>query len=98
MKAGYQTLAMALVSSALSGGCAVYGPPATYTEVRYYESAPVVYVRPAPVYVYPSPVYVRPAPVYVYPAPAYTAPPVWFGLNFQYHGGRTHKGGRRHFR
>jgi hypothetical protein len=91
MKTPLKTLAVALALSGSLGGCAVYSPPPTYSEVRYYDRAPV-YVEPAPTYVYP-------APVIVQPAPFYAAPPVWFGLNFHYRGGGGHGwGGRRHYR
>jgi hypothetical protein len=51
--------------------------------------------QPAPVYgqgPYPQPVY--PQQVYVEPAPVYVAPPLWFGFNFGYWGGRH--GGHHH--
>jgi hypothetical protein len=85
-----KALTVALVLSASLSGCAVYGPPPTYGDVRYYEPAPV-YGGPAPVYAYPAPVIVQPAPYYV-------VPPVWFGLNLNYSSGRRHGWGRRHFR
>jgi hypothetical protein len=90
MKTLLKALTVALVLSSSLAGCAVYGPPPTYSEVRYYEAAPV-HVEPAPVYVYP-------APVMVQPAPAYVVPPMWFGLNFHYRGGHGQGWGRRHYR
>lgn len=95
MKASIKPLSMALALSASLGGCAVYGPPPTYT---YYESVPSS-VQSGTVYSQPAPVYVQPAPVYVQPAPVYVGPPVWFGFNFGYRsgGGRHHGGGGRHY-
>jgi hypothetical protein len=89
MKIPFKSLTLAL--SVSLGGCAVYGPPPTYT---YYESAPA-----ATVYSQPAPVYVQPAPVYVHPAPVYAGPPVWFGFNFGYRsGGHRHHHWRGHRR
>jgi predicted small lipoprotein YifL len=81
MKNVFKACTVALVLSGLLGGCAVYGPPPTYSEMPYYDNAPV---------------YVAPAPVYVHPAPIYVGPPVWFGLNFGYRGGHSHGHGWRH--
>lgn len=97
MKISFKTLTMMVVLSASLGGCAVYGPPPTYT---YYEPA-AGGTQSGPVYSQPAPVYVQPAPIYVQPAPVYAAPPIWFGLNFGYWGGGGHRhgwGGRGHYR
>jgi hypothetical protein len=92
MTPAIKLLAPALLLTSLSG-CAVYGPP-PYSEVGYYESAPV--------YAYPAPVYAYPAPVVPY-GPIYAGPPVTFGFDFLYRsgGGHRHGGhgwGRRNFR
>lgn len=82
-----------LLAASVLGGCAVYGPPPVYSEVTYYE--------PAPVYVRPAPVYVHPAPVYVHPAPVYVEPPFSFRFSYRSGGGYSGRGyhhGHRHHR
>lgn len=71
-----------LLATSVLGGCAVYGPPPVYSEVTYYE---------------PAPVYVRPAPVYVHPAPVYIEPPFSFRFSYRGgrgYGGHGHHHGR----
>lgn len=88
MTPAIKSLAAGLVMLASLSGCAVYGPP-PYSEVTYYE--------PAPVYAYPAPVYSYPAPVIPY-GPVYAGPPVTFGFNFLFRsgGGHGHRHGHRH--
>ena len=72
MRSVIKGIAVVVAASGALTGCAVYGPPPAYQEV-YVQSAPRYY---------------EPVPVYVQPAPVYTAPPVTFGFNFGWWGGR----------